>query len=214
MFVRTENRVFQGQVGDIDCAIEWPEGTPCGWALVLHPHPLYGGARNNKVVTTVARACLQQGLVAVRPDFRGVGKSAGQFDAAVGETADMQALVQQFSQMWPGVAAGQWALAGFSFGTAVAAQLYSVLAEQGEKVPQTLMLLGTAVERFRFRDVVVPTDTLLVHGELDDVVPLDEAMNFARPRGLPVVVIPDATHFFHGKLVVLRDLIERRVTVL
>jgi alpha/beta superfamily hydrolase len=211
MFARMENRVFQGQAGDIDCAIEWPQGTPRGWALVLHPHPLHGGARSNKVVTTVARACLQQGLVAVRPDFRGVGKSAGEFDAAVGETADMQALVRQFSQTWPDVARGQWALAGFSFGTAVAAQLYSVLAEQGEKVPQGLMLLGTAVERFRFRDVAVPGDTLLIHGEQDEVVPLAEAMDFARPRDLPVVVIPDATHFFHGKLVVLRELIARHV---
>src|SRR3546814_10264669 len=98
MFARVENRVFQGGAGDIDCVVEWPDGPPAGWALVLHPHPLHGGARNNKVVTTVARACLQHGLVAVRPDFRGVGKSAGEFDAAVGETADMQALVEQFSQ--------------------------------------------------------------------------------------------------------------------
>src|SRR3546814_8473273 len=122
------------------------------------------------------------GLVAVRPDFRGVGKSAGEFDAAVGETADMQALVEQFSQAWPQAAAGQWVLAGFSFGTAVAAQLYSVLLEQGRTTPQALILLGTAVERFRFRAVSVPEDTLLVHGELDEVVPMSEALEFARPR--------------------------------
>lgn len=198
----------------MDCLVEWPDDTPAGWALVLHPHPLYGGARENKVVTTIARACLQRGLVAVRPNFRGVGKSAGRFDAAVGETGDMRALADQFSQAWPQVADGQWVLAGFSFGTAVAAQLYSTLHEQGAKAPDALLLMGTAVERFRFREVTVPADTLLVHGELDEVVPLSEAMDFARPRGLPMVVVPDASHFFHGKLVVLKQVLAQRLATL
>jgi alpha/beta superfamily hydrolase len=214
MFARIENRTFQGQAGDIDCLIEWPDAPARGWALVLHPHPLHGGARENKVVTTVARACLQQGLAAVRPNFRGVGKSAGEFDSGVGETADMRALVEQFSQAWPQEAAGPWVLAGFSFGTSVAAQLHSILAEQGGRTPDALMLLGSAVERFRFREVSVPDDTFLVHGELDEVVPLAEALDFARPRSLPVVVLPGASHFFHGKLVVLKQLLAQRLMAL
>lgn len=206
--------MFQGLAGDIECLVEWPDAPARGWALVLHPHPLHGGARENKVVTTVARACLQYGLVAVRPNFRGVGKSGGVFDSGVGETADMHALVQQFSQAWPQEAAGRWVLAGFSFGTSVAAQLYSLLGEQGERTPDALALLGAAVERFRFRDVSVPDDTLLVHGEVDEVVPLSEALDFARPRGLPVVVVPGASHFFHGKLVVLKQLLAQRLAAL
>ena len=113
MAVRTEQIVFQGQAGDISCAIDWPDGEPTGWALVLHPHPLQGGARDNKVVTTIARACVQTGMVAVRPNFRGVGESAGEFDNAVGETADILALIQQFREQYPDIASGKLLLGGF-----------------------------------------------------------------------------------------------------
>ena len=211
MLARTEKVVFQGAFGDIDCALEIPAGTPRGWALVLHPHPLHGGARDNKIVTTIARACVQAGLLALRPNFRGVGASAGQFDAAVGETADMAGLVQQFADAYPEAAAGKWVLAGFSFGTSVAAQLYSLQAELQRTVPDALMLVGSAVDRFRFRDVSIPADTLLIHGEQDEVVPLSEAMDFARQRVLPMVVIPEAGHFFHGKLPMLKLLIQQRL---
>jgi alpha/beta superfamily hydrolase len=143
---------FEGLAGPIDGAIDIPgDEPPRGWALVLHPHPLHGGARDNKIVTTIARACVQQGLVAVRPNFRGVGASGGEFDAAVGETSDMLALVPQFEAAYPEAAAGRWVLAGFSFGTSVAAQLYAARAEQHLKVPDALLLFGSAVERFRFR---------------------------------------------------------------
>lgn len=209
--VRTEKHPFQGQAGDIDCVIDFPDGTPRGWALVLHPHPLHGGARDNKIVTTIARACVQHGMVAVRPNFRGVGLSHGQFDAAVGETHDMLALIEQFAQQYPQAAQGPWVLAGFSFGTSVAVQVYSALADTEQALPKALFLFGSAVERFRFRDITVPSDTLLVHGELDDVVLLAEAMDFAREWSLPMVVVPDAGHFFHGKLPALKQLLQLRL---
>lgn len=214
MPLRTQKMVFQGQAGDIDCIIDLPDDTPAGWALVLHPHPLHGGARENKVVTTMARACVQRGLMTVRPNFRGVGASAGQFDAAVGETADMLELIRQFEVEFPEAAAGKWVLAGFSFGTSVAAQVCSTRAEQALKVPDALLLLGSAVERFRFREVRVPDHTLLVHGEADEVVPLSEAMDFARAHELPMVVVPDASHFFHGKLILLKNLLAVRLLAL
>lgn len=214
MPVFAKNAVFQGLAGAIDCTIDWPDGPLRGWALVLHPHPLHGGARDNKIVTTIARACVQQGLVAVRPNFRGVGASAGEFDRAVGETADMHELVTQFSAANPELADGKWVLAGFSFGTAVAAQLYAGLAQQRQKTPNALILAGTAVDRFKFRDVVVPEDTLLIHGERDEVVPLSESMDFARAHGLPVVVVPDASHFFHGRLITLKLLLQQRLAAL
>src|SRR3546814_3453909 len=188
MLARTEKIVFQGVAGAIDCALDLPMDTPRGWALVLHPHPLHGGARDNKIVTTIARACVQHGLIAVRPNFRGVGASAGEFDAAVGETADMIQLVQQFGQAYPEAAAGKWVLAGFSFGTSVAAQLYSELAGLSQTVPDALLLAGSAVDRFKFRDITIPDDPFLVHGEVDEVVPLSEEMDFARGRSLPMVV--------------------------
>lgn len=206
---RTETITFQGEAGAIDCALDHPAGQARGWALVLHPHPLHGGARNNKVVTTIGRACLEHGLTVVRPNFRGVGASAGEFDNARGEVRDMLALVEQFEASYPESAAGPWFLAGFSFGTSVAAQLHSELAAQSRRIPDLLMLTGTAVERFRFRDVAVPEDTVLIHGEADDVVPLSEAMDFARQHELPMVVMPDAGHFFHGRLLVLRRLVQQ-----
>ena len=181
---------------------------------MLHPHPLQGGARENKVVTTIARACVQHGLVAVRPNFRGVGLSEGEFDKSVGETRDMLALVAQVREQHPELAQAPWVLAGFSFGTAVAAQTYAALAEQGDApLPSALMLMGPAVNRFQSHEVQVPGDTLMVHGEQDEVVPLSEAMDWARPRSIPVVVIPGASHFFHGKLLVLRELVQARLTV-
>lgn len=214
MAVRTEQMVFQGLAGDISCAIDWPDGEPRGWALVLHPHPLQGGARDNKVVTTIARSCVQSGMAAVRPNFRGVGGSAGEFDNAVGETADMLELIRQFREQYPELVAGKWLMGGFSFGTSVAAQVYSTLAQEGRPVPGALVLAGSAVARFRFRDVHVPADTLLLHGEDDDVVPLEEAMVFARAKGLPMVVVPEAGHFFHRKLTIVKQFVLQRLALL
>jgi len=211
MSAHTEIVAFAGAAGRIDCAIDWPEQAPRGWALVLHPHPLHEGTRDNKVVTTISRACVQEGLVAVRPDFRGVRNSEGEFDKAQGETADMQQLVAQVLERHPELADLPWVLAGFSFGTSVAAQLDSALAEVGQARPVALILAGPAVWRFQFRQVDLPPDTLLVHGEQDEVVPLGELMDWTRDRSVPVVVIPGASHFFHGKLLLLKQLVLTRL---
>lgn len=211
MAARTETGVFQGKAGPIDCALDWPADAPRGWALVLHPHPLQGGARDNKVVTTIARACVQRGLVAVRPDFRGVGKSAGEFDHARGETEDMLALAAQFNERHPDIGQGPWVLAGFSFGSAVAAAVHGSLSASQARLPDVVMLAGTAVKRFADGRGEVPEDALLVHGEEDDVVPLSEVLDWARPLGLPITVVPGAGHFFHGKLLVLRQLVQTRL---
>ncbi|CAM3915356.1 alpha/beta hydrolase [Kerstersia gyiorum] len=215
MAARTETEIFEGEAGRIDCALDWPDGEVKGWALVLHPHPLHGGARGNKVVTTIARAANQRGLLAVRPDFRGVGQSEGSFDHARGETRDMIALVEQFRTRYPDAAAGAWALGGFSFGTAVAAHVYDAYARQ-ERAPDALLLAGPAVARFPLEGQEearrVPLDrTLLVHGEVDDVVPLAEVFDWLRADGVPVTVVPGAGHFFHGHLITLRGLAEAHI---
>ena len=210
----TETTTFDGLAGVIDCALDWPEGTPTGWALVLHPNPAQGGTRDNKVVTTIARACVQHGLLAIRPNFRGIGSSGGTFDHGKGELLDMAALVEQFRVRYPEIAAMPWVLGGFSFGTSIAVQLYAKWDRLEKNLPNIVVLTGSAAMRFRHSDVKAPEDALVIHGEVDEVVPLSEVMDWARPLGMPVVVIPEAGHFFHGKLLILRQLVQTRLQAL
>jgi alpha/beta superfamily hydrolase len=210
----TETITFDGLAGVIDCALDWPEGAPTGWALVLHPNPSQGGTRDNKVVTTIARACVQHGLLALRPNFRGIGSSGGTFDHGKGELLDMAALVEQFRVRYPEIAAMPWVLGGFSFGTSIAVQLYAKWDRLQKNLPNIVVLTGSAALRFRHSDVKAPEDALVIHGEVDEVVPLSEVMDWARPLGMPVVVIPEAGHFFHGKLLVLRQLVQTRLRAL
>lgn len=214
MPAHTENTSFDGLAGIIDCAMDWPEGAPTGWALILHPNPSQGGTRDNKVVTTLSRACVQQGLVALRPNFRGIGASGGSFDHGKGELQDMAALVEQFRVRYPEIAAKPWVLGGFSFGTSIGVQLYAQWEKLGKNLPNIVILTGSAALRFRHSDAKAPEDALVIHGELDEVVPLSEVMEWARPIGMPVVVIPEAGHFFHGKLLVLRQLVQTRLKAL
>ena len=211
---RTETISFDGLAGLIDCALDWPEGEPTGWALVLHPNPAQGGTRDNKVVTTIARACVQQGLVALRPNFRGIGSSGGVFDHGKGELLDMAALVEQFRVRYPEVASLPWVLGGFSFGTSIAVQLYAKWERLEKNLPNIVVLAGSAAMRFRHSEVKAPEDALVIHGEVDEVVPLSEVMDWARPLGVPIVVIPEAGHFFHGKLLILRQLVQTRLQAL
>jgi len=210
----TETTTFDGLAGLIDCALDWPEGTPTGWALVLHPNPAQGGTRDNKVVTTIARACVQQGLLALRPNFRGIGSSGGTFDYGKGELLDMAALVEQFRVRYPEIAVKPWVLGGFSFGTSIAVQLYAKWDRLTKNLPNIVILTGSAALRFRHSEVKAPEDALVIHGEVDEVVPLSEVMDWARPLGMPVVVIPEAGHFFHGKLLILRQLVQTRLMAL
>jgi alpha/beta superfamily hydrolase len=214
MPAHTENTSFDGLAGLIDCAIDWPEGVPTGWALILHPNPSQGGTRDNKVVTTLSRACVQQGLVSLRPNFRGIGTSGGHFDHGKGELLDMAALVEQFRARYPEIAAKPWVLGGFSFGTSIGVQLYAQWDKLGKNLPNIVILTGSAALRFRHSEAKAPEDALVIHGELDEVVPVSEVMEWARPLGMPVVVIPEAGHFFHGKLLVLRQLVQTRLKVL
>ncbi len=210
MSERPDYLSLPGEAGDIDIAIDWPDGEPLGWALVLHPHPLHGGTRDNKVVTTLARTVVRAGWVAVRPNFRGVGKSAGEFDQGDGEARDMALLISALLRHWPQWGSLPMVLAGFSFGAAVAARVHSQWPADLAR-PAVLALVGTAVSRFEVP--AVPGDTLIIHGEADEVVPLSAVMTWARQQGLPVTVVPDADHFFHRRLTVLRDLLAPRLPV-
>ncbi|WP_179947963.1 alpha/beta hydrolase [Thiomonas intermedia] len=215
MSAQTRKRLVPGPVGPIEVAVDAPEGAPRGLALVAHPHPLFGGTMDNKVAQTLARAWLKLGFVAVRPNFRGVGETAGLHDHGVGETDDLLAVLDFFASELAAETRAEaetlpLALAGFSFGAAVAARCAQALRQRGRAL-QHLTLVGTAVTRFevpqvRPADAAPLAETLLVlHGEQDDVVPLQAVYDWARPQSLPVVVFPGAGHFFHGLLLPLRD---------
>ena len=176
-----------------------------GLAVIAHPHPLFGGTMDNKVVQTLARAFVQCGWTALRFNFRGVGASEGVHDAGGGETDDLLALLRQ--------AGGRpFALAGFSFGAFVASR--ALAASASGQQPEKVVLVGTAVARFAVPPVAAGLHprTLVVHGEQDDTVALQSVMDWARPQSLPVTVIPGCGHFFHGQLPLLKQLVVRHLS--
>ncbi|MFC7516337.1 alpha/beta hydrolase [Herbaspirillum sp. GCM10030257] len=194
MNAQTQRFSIMGAAGSLECALDLPEGAPRGLALVAHPHPLYGGTMDNKVAQTLARAFVAIGYVAVRMNFRGVGKSEGVHDAGHGETDDMALLLAHMKQQYPDLPV---ALGGFSFGTFVQSQLQVRLTEQGTPA-ERLVLVGSAAGKWAMPNV--PGNTILIHGEQDDTIPLSDVLDWARPQDLPVIVIPGADHFFHRKL--------------
>ena len=198
MNIRTQRFFIAGPAGQLECALDLPEreqfATPRGIALIAHPHPLYGGTMNNKVAQTLARAFVALGYAAARMNFRGVGQSAGTYDEGRGETDDMAALLAHMRQQYPQAAV---ALAGFSFGTLVQARLQQRLEAQ-QTPAERLVLVGCAAGKWPMPPV--PSNTILIHGEQDDTIPLTDVLEWARPQNLPVIVIPGADHFFHRKL--------------
>jgi alpha/beta superfamily hydrolase len=193
----TERLMLAGPAGPIECSLDSPaQSPPRGLAVLCHPHPQFGGTMDNKVVQTLARAFVQLGYASLRFNFRGIGASAGGWDEGRGEIDDALAVIS--ARRAPGQAL---VLGGFSFGAYVAARAAARLAAPAER----LVLVGPAVQNF---DVgKVPADTLVVHGELDDVVPLAAVFDWARPQSLPVTVLPGAGHFFHGNLPVLKQIV-------
>lgn len=196
-----------GPAGRIECQLDEPP-QPRGLAVLAHPHPQMGGTMDNKVVHTLARACTQLGLTAVRFNFRGVGASEGSWDEGRGEVDDLLAVVTHFRSqagLRPDAdSARPFVLGGFSFGGYVAARAQAQLAPDAQAA--RLVLVGPAAGRFDVA-AVAPQRTLVIHGEADDVVPLADVLDWARPQTLPVVVVPGVGHFFHGQLTLLKDLV-------
>ena len=192
MRASTRKEFIAGAAGRIECAVDGPESPPIGIALVAHPHPLFGGTLDNKVVQTLARAFVELGYEAWRPNFRGVGETEGTHDEGRGELDDLAAIVAHLKPT-------RLALAGFSFGAGVQVTLAQrVKAER-------LVLVGVATTRFQLPKV--QPGTLVIHGEHDETVPLASVLDWARPQELPVVVIPGADHFFHRRLNIIRELV-------
>src|SRR5574337_264338 len=201
MNVKTQRRSIAGPSGAIECAVDSPAAPARALAVVCHPHPQHGGTMDNKVVQTLARAFVQLGFEVVRFNFRGGGLSQGAWAEGDGEVDDARAVVEAFRRPeWPLV------LAGFSFGGFVASRVAADLAAATPAAAcERQVLVAPAVSRF---DTPVPSaGSLVVHGEADDVVPLAAVFDWARPRALPVTVIPGAGHFFHGQLPLLKSLV-------
>lgn len=210
MNAQTERFTIPGPAGLLEVARDaTAPGPRRGLAIVAHPHPLFGGTLDNKVVQTLARAFVQSGWDTLRFNFRGVGQSAGSHDGGAGERDDLLAVA---AHGLAGAQAGEAvALAGFSFGSYVASLAASALSEKNaiEKV----VFVGTAASRFAVAPL--PADwhdrTLVIHGEQDDTVPLSAVMDWARPQSLPVTVVPGGGHFFHGQLPLLKQLVVRHL---
>lgn len=210
MNAQTVYQSIPGPAGALELAVDAPAAARPGGgvAVIAHPHPLFGGNLHHKVVQTLARAFVQQGWQAVRFHFRGVGGSAGVHDNGVGEVDDMLAVVGACASGQP------LALAGFSFGAYVAA---AAAARLGAQQPvQALALVAPAAGRFTLPVLSgeLQARTLVVHGEVDDIVPLAAVLDWARPQALPVTVVPGVEHFFHGSLPLLRSLIVRHLRAL
>lgn len=206
MNAQTETLLLPGSAGWIELAIDRPVVASTGTAVIAHPHPLFGGTMQNKVVQTLARAFVQCGWTAVRFNFRGVGQSQGVHDHGAGEADDLLAVIEAQAPT------GTLALAGFSFGAFVTCQAM-VRLHAAQRTLHSTILVGTAASRFQVP--ALPVDlharTLVVHGEQDDTVPLSAVLDWARPQTLPVTVIPGVEHFFHGQLPVLKQLAVRHL---
>lgn len=205
MNAQTEFLSIAGPAGVLEVAVDRPSGDTLGTAVIAHPHPLHGGTLSNKVVQTLARACVLSGRTAVRFNFRGVGGSEGRYDEGRGELDDLLAVVAALAPEGP------LCLAGFSFGAFVTTQ--AVVRLNALRELDRVVLVGTAASRFDA--AAIPAElhsrTLAIHGEADDTVPLAAVMDWARPQVLPVLVVPGGGHFFHGQLPMLRELVLRHL---
>jgi alpha/beta superfamily hydrolase len=207
MNIQTQKFFLTTSIGQLECALDLPPESSSikGIALVAHPHPLYGGTMHNKVVQTLVRTLTSLGYITARMNFRGVGASMGVHDHGIGETEDMLVLLEYMQQYYPNL---PFVLAGFSFGTFVQARMYQKLKQTDQFNIQRLILVGTAALKWDIPEV--PNDTILIHGELDDTIPLQHVLDWARPLDLPITVIPGADHFFHRKLHHIKQIIVDR----
>jgi alpha/beta superfamily hydrolase len=222
---RTKVIQIEGIVGLMEMSIDLPDELKSdsnfavrGLALVAHPHPLMGGTMDNKVAQTMARAFNQLGYVSVRPNFRGVGGTAGVHDDGVGELDDLLHVTDwmrtpsSWSQ-FEATAHQAWTanantlpliVSGFSFGSFVGSHLVEKLAELGRPA-ERLVMVGSAAGKWNLAPV--PTDTIVIHGEVDETIPLADVLDWARPQELTVQVVPGADHFFHRRLHCIRNII-------
>jgi len=205
-----EKRIIAGAVGGIEVAMHLQgENVAKAIAIVAHPHPLFGGSMDNKVVTTLTRAMFDAGAAVFRFNFRGVGKTEGVHDEGRGETDDMLTVIAFARTMLAGPTIPLW-MGGFSFGGAVA------LAASARVDAEKMVLVAPAFERLSHWEgveggVKPPLSTLLIHGEKDETVALADSIAWAGGRDLAVTVVPNADHFFHQRLHIIKRLVQQHL---
>lgn len=204
--------IFAGAVGQLEGVLHLPDAAHDPdrkdslrfIAVVAHPLSTMGGTMDNKVVTTLANALVESGCATLRFNFRGVGKSDGNYDEGDGEMLDAIAATNFMRDRFPGL---PLIGAGFSFGGYVQARAAKELQ------PHRLVLVAPAVGRFSPSTTLrtgmpeVPANTLLIHGDQDDVVSLQALLQWASPQRLPIIVLAGAGHFFHGRLTQLKQIV-------
>ena len=194
---RAAERIFiEGGAGRIETVVDRPEAALRGAALIAHPHPLYGGTLDNKVVQTLAKTFVELGYVSLRPNFRGVGASEGEHDEGNGETEDLLRVAAYAKEKFGDL---PLVLAGYSFGGFVQTRVAKRIK------PERMVLVGLAAGRFNCEPV--PADSIVIHGEQDETVPLAKVLDWARPQEIPVIVIPGADHFFHLRLHIIKNIL-------
>lgn len=202
--LKPENQLYiEGPAGKLETIYVPAQGAERGVAVVNHPNPLQGGTNTNKVIQTAAKALAQLGFHCYLPNLRGVGNSNGEHDYGRGEADDCAAVIAYAQAQHP--QAAKLVIAGFSFGGYV-----SLFTAQHHK-PDLLLLMGPAVGMYKHPEPQAPdaAKTLLIHGETDEVVPLQHAFDWAAPQDIAVLVLPQSSHFFHSKLITLRQTILR-----
>lgn len=198
-----ENPDVQGPAGKLEALLESQQDSPArGLAVVCHPHPAHGGTMHNKVAHTLARAFVRVGFSSLRFNFRGIGKSDGEYDEGRGELQDALAAIEWMrnrdadSPIW---------IAGFSFGAAIA------IRAAIETEPAGLISIAPAVTRFaNGLDAQPDCPWLIIQGDQDELVDIDETVAWVNGLGPgpELTVFPETSHFFHGKLVLLRQAVE------
>ncbi|MEY4294949.1 MAG: hypothetical protein RLY82_637 [Pseudomonadota bacterium] len=209
---RTQHTHIAGPVGQLQIQIDEADAGVAfkGTAIIAHPNPVQGGTMDNKVVQTIAKAFVAMGWRSIRFNYRGVGTSSGEFAQGIGETDDLLAVIEEYAP------AGSISLAGFSFGTFCVTHALEQMASKGRDLDADvgrIALIGSAAGKFALAPIapVLHNRTFVLHAEADDVVTLAAVMDWARPQSLPVTVVPNGSHFFHGQLPLLKNLVLRHL---
>ena len=197
----TQKFFVDGPAGKLEAVLAEPN-SECrhGIAIIAHPHPRYGGTMDNKVVHTLFKALFELGFITVKFNYRGVGKSEGSYGDSLGETEDVIAVVEAIRSQFDAESNDlALLLAGFSFGGAIQAHVAKITS------PESIIMVAPSVDHLQAPPVSsYAKRVLIIQGDQDEVVPLKTILEWAAPQDLPIVVVPSAEHFFHGKLHVIK----------
>ena len=198
MYMSEQQVLVPGPAGKLQ--LKFNSGSNSTLLLMCHPHPQYDGTMDNKVVTTVVTAAHKLGMQTARFNFRGVGLSEGSYGEIAGEVEDARAILEYLQQ---NLSFNRLIIAGFSFGSYVAAALAS------ECDADCIVCIAPPTERMPFSELgALPQNRLLLQGMSDEVIDPNHAIEWGRSRGLDSYLLEDVSHFFHGRLVYLRNLLQ------